>query len=170
MKIIWLAFVLCLCIGIGSCKKQVPQLPSNKTVVDHSDEKGLLIINENLAAREDSILEIYASKNDKALKKADLGFWYKIAHSGSKTRIADKANCSFSYKLLLISGKMVDKGRKQIVIGKKQIVVGLEEGIKLIHHGDSAVFIIPWYLGYGMKGEESLVPAYTSIIYEIKLD
>jgi FKBP-type peptidyl-prolyl cis-trans isomerase FkpA len=170
MRIFWLASILFICSVFSSCKRQTPQLPSNKVVVDNSDIKTLLAINENLAAREDSMLEVYVSKKDKELRKAELGFWYKVVRKVSSIKIDDKENCSFSYTLLLLNGKEVDKGRKQVVLGKKQIITGLEEGLKLIHHGDSAIFLIPWYLGYGMKGNESLVPAYTSIIYKIKVD
>ena len=71
--------------------------------------------------------------------------------------------------MMLLNGKLVESGEKRIVIGKKQLVVGLEEGLKLMHRGDSATFIIPWYLGYGMKGYGQMVPSYTSLVYEVKL-
>jgi len=48
-------------------------------------------------------------------------------------------------------------------------VNGLEESMKLLREGDSATIIIPWYLGYGMKGKEPKIPPYTSIIYQIKI-
>jgi len=98
-----------------------------------------------------------------------LGFWYKIYPSTDGTLIKDKEKCQFAYQLTSLDGKVMEQTNKQIVIGKKQIVVGLEEGIKLLHKGDSATFIIPWYLGYGMKGNKSVVPPYTSLIYHIKV-
>ena len=152
-----------------SCTKQAPQLPSNKFVADNSDTQTLLAINQNLALKEDSLLEIFAKK-DQSFKKNDLGFWYKIVRAGNGLKVKDKTECNISYQLMLINGKIVEKSNKQIVIGKKQIVIGLEEGLKLLHYGDSATFIIPWYLGYGMKGNKPLIPAYTSIIYQIKLE
>jgi len=130
----------------------------------------MLVINQSLAIKEDSLLEIYAKKKDKALIKNELGFWYKIEQSGKGLKVKDKSTCKFSYRLTKLDGKIIEKDRKQVIIGKKLIVTGLEEGIKLLHHGDSATFIIPWYLGYGMKGNKPFIPPYTSIIYEIKLD
>jgi len=170
MKIAVGVMIVFACIGFSSCNKQIPQLPANKIVEDNSDAQALLAINENLTAKEDSLLEIYVAKTDKKLRRNELGFWYKVARPGSKLKIEEEKTCNFSYKLSLLNGKLVDQGKKQVKIGKKEIVVGLEEGLKLIHHGDSALFVIPWYLGYGMKGEKSLVPAYTSIIYEIKVE
>ena len=68
-----------------------------------------------------------------------------------------------------IRGKLLKTEEKQVVIGKKQLIVGLEEGLKLMNRGDSATFIIPWYLAYGMKGDGSLIPAYTSIICKMNV-
>ncbi|HEY6915418.1 MAG TPA: FKBP-type peptidyl-prolyl cis-trans isomerase [Paludibacter sp.] len=163
-------FVLCLCAGFYSCKKQAPQIPSNKVVVDNTEAQTLLDINQNLALKEDSSLEIFARKKDKSFIKNEIGFWYKIELAGSGPKVADNSTCNFSYKLLLMNGKTIETSKKHVVIGKKQIVAGLEAGLKMLHYGDSATFIIPWYLGYGMNGNKPQIPPYTSIIYHIKLD
>ena len=159
-----------VCFGFTSCKKQAPQVPSNKVVIDNSDTKALLEINQHLAKCEDSLVEVFAHKKDKAFIKNELGFWYKIDKPGKGEKITNKSACTLIFQVRLLNGKMVEKGKKQIVIGKKQIVLGLEEGLKLLNHGDSASFIIPWYLGYGMNGHKPKIAAYTSIIYEIKVE
>jgi FKBP-type peptidyl-prolyl cis-trans isomerase len=170
MKKIGSLLVICLCLGFFSCKKQAPQIPSNKIVIDNSNAETLLAINQNLAIKEDSLLEIFAKKKDKSFVKNEIGFWYKIDQAGNGLKVTDKSTCNFSYKLMLLNGKIVEEGKRQILIGKKQAIYGLEEGMKLLHHGDHATFIIPWYLGYGMNGNKPLIPPYTSIIYQIKLD
>ena len=155
-------------IGFSSCNKPSPQLPSNKgNTVDENIAK-MLSINKTLALKEDSILNQF-TKTDKTFKKSELGFWYKIDQTAAGKFIKDKDSCNFTCKMLLINGQVVLEDQKQIVIGKKEIVMGLEEGLKLMHKGESATFIIPWYLGYGMKGSEPLVPPYTSLIYKIKI-
>lgn len=163
-------FIILLCVVLFSCKKQAPQLPSNKIVVDNSEAQTMLAINQNLAAKEDSLLQIFVDKKKQSFIKNELGFWYKIDKAGKGEIITDKSVCSYSYKLLLINEKSVKQGTVKTVIGKKEIVNGLEEGIKLLHYGDCATFIIPWYLAYGMNGDKPLIPPYTSVIYEIKLD
>lgn len=151
-----------------SCIKPSPQLPSNKGNVDDENASTLLSINQRLALKEDSILELLAQQ-DKAYKRSDLGFWYKVDQITQAKSIKDKDTCRFAYKLMLLDGKVVEKAEKQIVIGQKQIVVGLEEAIKLLHKGENATVIIPWYLAFGMNGNDKLVPPYTSIIYQIQL-
>ena len=163
-----LIFVLLSCLFISSCKKQSPQLPSNKGIEVDNTNASLLIINKRLATKEDIILKKFVEHKG-SFKKNEIGFWYKVYDSGNGSLIKDSSVCKFSSQLTLLNGKILEKGVKQFVIGKKQMIVGLEEGLKLMHRGDSATFIIPWYLGYGMIGNKPLVPPYTSIIYKVKL-
>ena len=160
--------VLVICLGLISCIKQSPQLPSNKGIEKDRTSDSLLKINHGLIIREDSLLKIFAEKKG-SFKKNQLGFWYEIYKTGKGPTITDSVTCNFDFKLKKLDGKVLQTGNKQIVIGKKQLVVGLEEGLKLMHKGDSAIFVIPWYLGYGMTGYKPLIPPYTSLIYEIKL-
>ena len=160
--------VLLLCIGISSCVKQAPQLPSNKGNEPDNTEASLVKINKKLASREDIVVKKLADSQG-SFKKNELGFWYKIYNSGHGIAVKDSSICKVFSKLMLLNGKIVEEASNEFVIGKKQTIVGLEEGLKLMHRGDSATFIIPWYLAYGMKGNEPLVPPYTSIIYKIKL-
>ena len=160
--------VLLVCMFFASCKKPLPQLPANKGVEIDSKSTTLLNINENLAKNEDSKLTDFASKKGD-FKKSDLGFWYKIEGKGTGLQIKDSTKCEFEFNMSLLNGKELQKGEKQLIIGKKQTIIGLEEGLKLMHKGDFATLIIPWYLGYGIKGFEQIVPPYTSIIYNIKV-
>ena len=161
-------FIFILFCSLLSCVKQSPQLPSNKGNTGDENGATLLLMNQKLALKEDSVLAKFVPKGA-GYKKSDLGFWYKIYQSNDGLCIKDKDKCQFAYQMTAIDGKMLEQTKKQIVIGQKQIVVGLEEGIKLLHKGDSATFIIPWYLGYGMKGNNPTVPPYTSLIYHVKV-
>ena len=168
-KILKIIVPLFLCFFLISCIKHSPQLPSNKGIVRDENAVSLLAINQNLAKKEDVFLKKFALQKDKAFKRSEMGFWYKIVQTGNGSKIKDSVNCEISCRLLSLKGKVLQKDVKKIIIGKKQVVVGLEEGLKLMNKGDSATFIIPWYLAYGMKGDEPLIPPYTSIIYEIKV-
>lgn len=160
--------VLCFCLLMSSCVKQAPQLPSNKGVEADSSAVSLLKINSNLTAKEDSIIKKVAESKS-SFKKNELGFWYKIDKHETGKAINDSVECKYTYNLKLLNNKIIESGTNQIVIGQKKIVTGLEEGLKLMHKGESATFIIPWYLGYGMTGNKPLIPPYTSIIYEVKI-
>jgi len=169
IKILKIFIILFFCFLIFSCHKQSPQLPSNKGVEKDQNGESLLAINENLAIKEDGLLRKFALQQKKTFKRSDLGFWYRIDQPGNGTKITDSVSCRVSYRLLSLDGKELERDVKQVIIGKKQVVTGLEEGLKLLKKGDSATFIIPWYLAFGMKGNEPIIPGYTSIVYRIKV-
>ena len=144
-------------------------MPSNKGNSIDSNAVSLLGINKNLANKEDVSLKKFALQKDKSFKKSEIGFWYKIDHLQNGIQLKDSVICKFKYTLYSLRGKLLKDEEKQIVIGKKQEVVGLEEGLKLMKKGESATFIVPWYLGYGMKGDGPLIPPYTSLIYKVNV-
>ncbi len=152
-----------------SCTKTAPQLPANKGNVVDKNISNLMEVNQKLAAKEDSILMIFATKADVKFKKSEIGFWYKVDVPTNGEPIKDKDFCNLSCTSLSLDMKVIQTEKMQIVIGKKQLVVGLEEGLKLLHKGESATFIIPWYLAYGRNGKGSHIKPYTSIVYQIKL-
>jgi FKBP-type peptidyl-prolyl cis-trans isomerase len=153
-----------------SCRKQAPQLPSNKVSAVDTNALFVLEMNKELALKEDSILKVYVSQSDALYEKDELGFWYRITKRTNGVWGSELKNCSFDYKMKLLNGEVLLEESKQAVLGRKELIVGLEEGLKLLRKGDEATFIIPWYLAHGMKGDETLVPPYTSLIYEVKIN
>jgi FKBP-type peptidyl-prolyl cis-trans isomerase len=164
-NLIFIVFVICCAF---SCSKPAPQLPSNKgSNVDENTAK-LLEFNKELALKEDSALQLYVEKQN-GFAKNKIGFWYKIIHSTQGSFYKQNDYCSFEYKMLMINGKLLQSKQQKIVIGKKEVVTGLEEAIKMMHKGESGIFIIPWYLAYGMDGNKPLIPPYTSLIFQVRL-
>ncbi len=161
-------FVVVLTIALMACTKPTPQIPANKGNVIDENVATLLDINKTLTIKEDSILQKYV-KNKPDFKKNELGFWYKINYLNSNPLLNKNDAFSCRIELYLLNGKEVLTEEKELVLGKKQLVRGLEEGLKLMRRGESATFIIPWYLAYGMKGDENLIPPYTSLIYQIEI-
>ena len=81
----------------------------------------------------------------------------------------DKDSCRFLLKLSLMDAQVVREEERSAVLGRKELLKGLEEGLKLMHKGERAMFIIPWYLAYGRKGNGAEVPPYTSICCQVDL-
>lgn len=163
-----LFFVICIFCCLNSCSKPAPQLPSNKGSNVDGKTAILLEFNKKLALKEDSALQLFAEKQ-KGFTKNKIGFWYKIIHSTNGKLLKENDCCRFEYKMLMISGKFLQSKQQEIIIGKKEIVVGLEEALKIMHKGESAIFIIPWYLAYGMNGNEPLISPFTSLIFQVHL-
>lgn len=165
-----LRVVLCiLMVGFFGCRKPAPQLPSNKGSEIDSTSFSLLALNRELAVKEDSVLKDFAEKTGIELTKTELGFWYIIKNESKGEYLKVKDNCRIRYKMMLLDGTLLEEKEIEFAIGKKEIIVGLEEGLKLLRKGDSATFIIPWYLAFGMKGNDTIVQPYTSLIYEVEV-
>lgn len=162
------SYILLLAALFVACNKQQPQLPANKGNSVENDLRGMVVVNEKLALREDSILREYANELP-GLTRSELGFWYKIDKSTSAGVIKLKDKCVYRLSIFLLSGQTVIDKQESIEIGKKQTLVGVEEGLKLMRRGESATLLLPSHLAYGMRGYQNLVAAYTPIVCKIEL-
>ena len=160
-------YLFLLILGLlFSCGKKVVQFPANKGNTVDSTEINLRTINETLIQKEDSLLADFVKTT--SLKKAPSGIWYFKEVVTNADSLKKYPTVTFSYVLSILKGKTIESGTKTIRFEKKEIPTGLEEGLKLMRKGEKMRLIVPWYLGYGMKGEGN-IPPYTSLIYEIKV-
>jgi len=156
-------FIL-LFIVLTSCVKQAPQLPANKGTQFDSTAMALVQVNERLIEAEDSLLNKYVSKSDSNFVKHKTGFWYKLNHQVTGTKPKANVNCSVNYSVYTLGGDFLFNKDEEIIIGKKQIITGIEEALLMMHPGEKATLIVPWYLAYGVKGNLKEVGPYTSIV------
>jgi FKBP-type peptidyl-prolyl cis-trans isomerase len=163
---VFILLVVAICFGLIACKNQSPQIPANKGNAVDKNITTLLDINKTLASKEDSILQKYV-KTKSDFTKNETGFWFKINHSANGPFLGKNDTFRCRIETFQLNGKEIKAEEKEIVLGKKQLVRGLEEGLKLMRKGESATFIIPWYLAYGMKGDGKLIPPYSSLVYEV---
>jgi chaperone required for assembly of F1-ATPase len=161
-KLFSIISVLCF-LWITACK-QSPQLPANKTTGIDSIANNLLAVNQDLIHYEDSVLNVYVATLDSGYLKSKLGFWYKINLRTQKALIREKDKCRFQYSIYSLNDSLLtDMAQAEIVVGKKNTIRGIEEALLLMRPGETATLILPWYLAYGMKGNDNGVAAYTSV-------
>jgi FKBP-type peptidyl-prolyl cis-trans isomerase len=60
-------------------------------------------------------------------------------------------------------------GLESFIIDHDQVESGLHEGIKLLHEGDKAKFILPSHLAHGLIGDKDKIPRRSPIVYDIEL-
>lgn len=165
-------YFLMICISLiicvlPACKKHIaPQLPSNKGNSSDSTTYFLTQINSDIIAREDSILNIFVEQNFPNFQKTDNGFWYKIISRKTNKKITQTDTLFVRYKLFDINNQQLKSETFAARFGKKEMTTGLEQGLLLMNKGDSAEFVIPWYLAFGAKGNDAIKP-YTSVIYKV---
>jgi peptidylprolyl isomerase len=82
-------------------------------------------------------------------------------------------NVSVSYSGFLLDGSMFDSSTKRgpytFPLGAGQVIKGWDEGIALLRKGEKAKLIIPYTLGYGEMGRPPLIPAKSTLVFDVEL-
>lgn len=104
----------------------------------------------------------------------DSGLQYVFTELGDGTRAKSGDKVSVHYIGKLTDGKEFDNSYKRgtpfsFTIGEGKVIKGWDEGIALINVGDKAVFTIPSELGYGPMEIPGLIPANSTLIFEVEL-
>lgn len=150
-----------------SCSKPSPQLPANKANNSDSLTNNLIKLNEELIENEDSLINELVNRKYADFNKSNLGFWYKLKSKPVGDFLKNNDICSVNYNIYTLEEDLIFSKKETITIGKKEIITGIEECLKLMNRGDEATIIIPWYLAYGLKGNNAEIGPYTSIIVRI---
>ena len=162
---LFLVFVITLMLI--SCRKPVPQLPSNKITDENNPELAMREMNKIMTQREDSAIQVLVNKQPVKYSKTRSGVWYNILQKTTADSLKTDSTVTFSYKMYDLNGQPIKEEKKTIKFGKKEVPTGLEEGLKMMRKGETIRLIVPWYLAYGISGNEGIAP-YTSLIYEVK--
>jgi peptidylprolyl isomerase len=59
-------------------------------------------------------------------------------------------------------------GSYEMVIGQGKVLKGLEEGVRMMHVGEKARFVLPYPLAYGTEAYDN-IPAYSNIVFDVDL-
>lgn len=130
--------------------------------------------NRIIVQKENDRIISFIRRNNWEMKQTNSGLWYMfIKKSNEKNTIKRGDKVEIQYKLFLIDGTLCYSsdsiGNKTFIVGNGDVEKGLDEGIQLMSEGDSARFIIPSFLGYGLLGDNNCIPPRATLIYEIKL-
>ena len=80
-----------------------------------------------------------------------------------------------NYRGYFLNGRSFDSNYEtqpfEYVIGaEEQLIKGLEIGVRRMHEGEKAKFIIPSHLAFGSSGSSTgIIPPFTTVIYEVEL-
>ena len=107
------------------------------------------------------------------MNKTGTGLRYWIYKKGNGKKAENNKIAKFNYTVKLLTGDVIYtseiSGPKEFLIGRGRIESGIEEGILLLRVGDRAKFIIPSHLAFGLQGDQNMIPAKASLVYDIEL-
>lgn len=159
----------------SQCSAQEEQNSGTKSEQHRSNTQ-----EERIEARRDFLkkerasITSYIKDRNLKMERTGTGLHYQILRdSAAPQSIAEKDEVTYAYKVFNLRGELLyssrQNGPKKLKIDRQDEVIGLHEGFKLLGLGDSARFILPSHLAYGVAGDQKKVPPMTALLYEIKI-
>jgi len=54
-------------------------------------------------------------------------------------------------------------------LGRDLVIQGWDQGLQLMRPGEKRLFIVPYELGYGSRGQPPLIPPRATLVFEVEL-
>ncbi|MBN1107284.1 MAG: FKBP-type peptidyl-prolyl cis-trans isomerase [Bacteroidales bacterium] len=129
-------------------------------------------LNRYLVVKDRERIQNYIERKDLKMQETPSGLWYMIRSEGSGERFADNDVVVLEYRCTLLDGTFCyssdDSGPLEVVLGKSRIESGLDQGLRMLRPGGSAVFILPPFLAWGFPGDGKKIPSRAVVVYEIE--
>ena len=124
---------------------------------------------------EKKILDKYIADSNIVSKPIANGMYYLKINEGKGNPPDSGSVAVINYRGYFLNGKLFDSTYdtqpfEYVVAGEEQLIRGLEIGLRRMHEGEKAKFIIPSHLAFGSSGSSTgIVPPFTTLIYEVEL-
>jgi len=156
---------------IGGCKSSTKKEYTNQD--RQAFEENLIKANRGLITKDQEDIASFIASKSWQMQKTETGLWYEILqyNKGKKAKTGMIAHLRFNVTLLdgTLCYSSDSVGVKTFKIGQGGVESGLEEGVLLLSEGDSARFIMPPHLAYGLMGDENKIPSRSTIVYNVEL-
>ena len=161
-------------------------IAGNKLKVSNKDAQGIV---ENYFKEKETKLNAERAAKGKVAKEAGeqylktnannegvvtlpSGLQYKVLNEGNgrKPKATDNVVCH--YEGFLIDGTVFDSSYQRgepATFPLNQVSTGWTEGLQLMQEGAKYRFFIPYRLGYGENGAGTLIPPYSTLIFDVEL-
>ena len=145
------------------------QVKTDPNALKQSMEKA----NRYMVNDEEADIEDYVNRHGLKMVSTGTGLRYVILKQGSDQLIQEGQTVSLEYELRSITGDLIysskNEGNKIFKVGEGTVESGLDEAMAFLHKNDIATLIIPSHLAYGLHGDDNKIPAYSTLIYTIKI-
>lgn len=166
-------FLLVLLYLIG-CKQNAEQQPQKANKPKGASEQ-LEQVNKVLAEKDQETIRQFLKRRDMSMEQTSSGLWYRIIEQMPQTeKITSSKQVVYSYHTRLLDGTLCYSsdvsGPRKVKMESAQIVPGMKEALLLLHEGDSAQFILPPHLAYGLIGDQKRIPARAILFYDVRVE
>lgn len=154
--------------ALFSCKGK-----EEKTEKRGIDDQSLMEVNRFLVEKDKELIDAYIGRMDWEMKQDSKGFWYNIVEIGEGEPVSRGDILTIDYSESLLDGTLcnstLDTKPRSFRLGYNEITRGMDEGIAKMEVGDSARFIFPPNLAYGLAGDGGRVPPRSVVVCQVKL-
>ena len=118
--------------------------------------------------------EMYLKENAKneGVVTRPSGLQYKVLYEGTGRRPTATDEVVCHYEGFLIDGTVFDSSYQRgepATFPLNGVITGWTEGLQLMQEGAKYRFFIPYRLGYGENGAGTLIPPYSTLIFDVEL-
>jgi FKBP-type peptidyl-prolyl cis-trans isomerase FkpA len=118
-------------------------------------------------------IQNYIERKGLVMKETSTGLWYQIISEGEGTLLTDNSKLVMNFECSLLDGEICYSselaGPKEIILGRSEIEAGLDQGLRLLKPGGTAIFILPPFLAYGFRGDGKKIPSRAVLVYNISI-
>lgn len=147
--------------------------PGKNSGNDRPDKKEMEELNRYFVQKDRERIENYIERKNLAMTELSSGLWYQVLSEGDGVLFSDNSRIAFEYECSLLDGEICysseQSGPKEIILGRSKIEAGLNQGLRLLKPGSRAIFILPPFLAYGLKGDGVKIPSRAIIVYNISI-
>ena len=111
-------------------------------------------------------------QEDSKIIKTSSGLMYEVITLGKGPSPDENSKVKVHYHGTLLDGTVFDSSvnrGKPIVFGLNQVIKGWTEGLQLMSVGSKYKFTIPSDLAYGDMSPSPLIPAGSTLVFEVEL-
>jgi len=116
----------------------------------------------------------YVQKTWPDAKATSTGLRTLVMRPGTGDKPLPGDQVSVLYKGMLIDGKVFDQTKDPsqpftFRVGRGMVIEGWEEGLQLMQVGEKRLFIVPFELAYGTRGDPPRIPRKATLVFEVEL-
>lgn len=127
---------------------------------------------EEKEAREKEKVFLENNAKDPGVKVTESGLQYVVVKEGNGPKPNDNSRVKVHYEGKLTTGDVFDSSfdnDEPVDLDVDMVIAGMSEGLKLMSEGSEYILYIPFDLGYGSYSPGEILPAYSTLIFNVEL-
>jgi len=127
---------------------------------------------EAAKAKEEGKAFLDKNANEPGVITLPSGLQYKIVNAGTGTKPSETDNVEVHYKGTLLNGDVFDSSydrEETVTFPLNRVIPGWTEGLQYIAEGGKIILYVPSDLAYGDMGHPPVIPAGSTLVFEIEL-